>query len=72
TCLNPNCLHISADNRKSQAVFLCVKCGFREHADVVGANNILRAGHAQLACEVSGAVRPPAAGTHRGERGANA
>ena len=72
TCLNPTCLHISADNRKSQAVFLCVKCGFREHADVVGANNILRAGHAQLACEVSGAVRPPAAGTHRGELGANA
>ena len=29
--------------------------------------NVLRAGHAQLACEVSGAIRPPAAVTHRSE-----
>ncbi len=32
-----------------------------------GAINILRAGHARLACEVSGAVMPPAAGTHRSD-----
>ncbi|WP_297920184.1 hypothetical protein [Metallibacterium sp.] len=31
-----------------------------------GAINILRAGYAPCACEVSGAVMPPAAGTHRG------
>ncbi len=51
TC--PDCGHVSADNRKTQAQFACVACGFEEHADVVGAINILRAGHARLACEVS-------------------
>ena len=35
-----------------------------------GAINILRAGHARLACEVSEAVMPPAAGTHRSDSGA--
>ncbi|WP_235399882.1 transposase [Stutzerimonas stutzeri] len=50
-----------------QAQFRCVECGFEENADVVGAINVLRAGHARFAREVSGAVRPPAAGTHRGE-----
>ena len=34
---------------------------------LVGAINILRAGHARCACEVSGAVMPPAAGTHRSD-----
>ena len=68
TC--PCCGHISADNRKTQAEFVCVACGFEENADVVGAINILRAGHARLACEVSGAVRPPAAGTHQSTLGA--
>lgn len=29
--------------------------------------NILRAGHARLACEVNGAVKPSAAGTHRSD-----
>ncbi len=61
------CGHIHADNRKAQARFACVQCGFEENADVVGAINVLRAGHARFACEVSGAVRPPAAGTRRGE-----
>jgi len=28
---------------------------------------VLRAGHARLACEVSGEVMPPAAGTRRGD-----
>ena len=65
TC--PCCGHISADNRQTQATFECVECGFKENADLVGAINVLRAGHAQLACEVSGAIRPPAAGTHRSE-----
>lgn len=31
--------------------------------------NILRAGHARLACEVNGAVMPSAAGTHRSYSG---
>jgi putative transposase len=63
TC--PCCGHVSADNRQTQARFACVECGLTENADVVGAINILRAGHARLACEVSDAARSPAAGTHR-------
>jgi len=62
TC--PCCGHVSADNRKTQAQFLCVECGFEENADLVGAINVLRAGHARFACEVSDAARSPAAGTH--------
>jgi putative transposase len=68
TC--PCCGHVSAENRQTQARFECVECGFEENADVVGAINVLRAGHARLACEVSGAVMPPAAGTHRSDSGA--
>ncbi|MFU5322046.1 RNA-guided endonuclease InsQ/TnpB family protein [Pseudomonas aeruginosa] len=65
TC--PCCGHVSANNRQTQARFECVECGFEENADVVGAINILRAGHARFACEVSGEVMPPAAGTRRSE-----
>ncbi|OPD69390.1 transposase, partial [Pseudomonas aeruginosa] len=71
TC--PACMHVSADNRKSQAQFRCVQCGYANNADVVGAINVLRRGEAHLsnegpdmarfACEVNGAVRPSAAGT---------
>jgi len=68
TC--PCCGQVSAANRRSQARFACVECGFAEHADLVGAINILRAGHARFACEVSDAVRSPAAGTHRSDLGA--
>ncbi|MDF1484594.1 transposase, partial [Ramlibacter sp. H39-3-26] len=68
TC--PCCGHVSADNRQTQAQFLCVACGFEANADVVGAINVLRAGHARFACEVSGAAVPPAAGTHRSDSGA--
>jgi len=67
TCLC--CGHVSADNRKTQAMFEYVECGFKENADFVGAINVLRAGHARFACEVSGAVMPPAAGTHRSDSG---
>ena len=68
TC--PGCGLVSADNRRTQAQFVCVACGFADHADLVGAINVLRAGHARFACEVSGAVMPPAAGTHRSDSGA--
>ena len=68
TC--PCCGHVSVDNRQTQAQFLCVECGFEENADVVGAINVLRAGHARFACEVSGAAMPPAAGTCRSDPGA--
>ncbi len=67
TC--PACGHVSAENRQTQAQFHCVDCGFKENADTVGAINILRAGHARLACEVSDAIRSPAAGTHQSDSG---
>jgi putative transposase len=65
TC--PCCGHVSKDNRKTQEHFECVECGLTGNADVVGAINILRAGHARFACEVSDAARSPAAGTHRSD-----
>lgn len=45
-----HCGHIAADNRASQAHFCCVACQHTENADLNAARNILRAGHAQLAC----------------------
>ncbi len=59
--------HVSAENRQTQAQFLCVACGFEDNADVVGAINILRAGHARFARAVNGAVMPSAAGIHRSD-----
>jgi len=59
----PACGHMSKDNRQTQADFVCVECGYANNADVVGAINILRAGHARLACEVnriSGQQQEPA------------
>ena len=48
TC--PACGHISKENRRSQAQFACVACGYHNHADVVGAINVLERGHRLLAC----------------------
>lgn len=48
TC--PSCAHVSKDNRLTQALFLCVSCGYENNADVVGAINILERGHRLLAC----------------------
>ncbi len=48
TC--PCCGHISPDNRRTQAEFLCVQCGYQNHADVVGAMNVLERGLRLLAC----------------------
>ena len=48
TC--PCCGHVSGDNRRTQAQFLCVGCGYVNHADVVGAMNILARGHRVAAC----------------------
>ena len=48
TC--PDCGNVCKDNRQTQAQFCCVNCGYANNADVVGAINILRAGHARLAC----------------------
>ena len=47
TC--PSCGHVSANNRQTQAKFACVQCGYENHADVVGAINVLKRGQAILA-----------------------
>ncbi|MDE2256096.1 MAG: transposase, partial [Betaproteobacteria bacterium] len=39
------CGHVAADNRRTQAQFKCVACGYANHADHVGAMNILARGH---------------------------
>ena len=44
----PKCSHISAKNRKTQAVFCCQKCNYTNHADYVGSLNIREAGYASL------------------------
>ena len=43
------CGHTAAENRVSQAVFLCCSCGYTANADEHAARNILRAGLARLA-----------------------
>jgi putative transposase len=48
TC--PYCDDISSENRPTQSLFICRRCRYENHADVVGAINILRAGHVRLAC----------------------
>jgi len=54
------CGHVSAENRKSQAKFVCVKCGFSANADLLGAVNIKEAGLALLACsQPSSEVKAP-------------
>lgn len=46
----PCCEHVSKDNRKTQAQFTCVNCKYKNHADVVGAINVLERGYRLLAC----------------------
>jgi len=55
TC--PCCAHVSKENRQTQAKFLCVSCGHENHADVVGAINVLERGHRLLACGEDGSGR---------------
>ena len=47
TC--PCCGYVSKENRQTQAKFQCVDCGYENHADVVGAINILERGYRLLA-----------------------
>jgi len=58
-----SCGHTAKENRLTQADFVCTACGHAADADVNAAINILRAGHARIACQASGAARPPATGT---------
>ena len=52
TC--PACGHVAKANRKTQAKFACVDCGYKNHADVVGAMNILARGYRAAACGEDG------------------
>jgi putative transposase len=55
----PECGYVSAENRKSQAKFVCGRCGLSAPADFVAAVNIREAGLASLACaSSSGEVSP--------------
>ena len=62
----PTCHHTSAQNRLTQADFVCIECEYTANADDVGSINVRSRGHIalasrELACEVNGAVLPPAA-----------
>jgi putative transposase len=48
TC--PCCGEVAKANRLTQARFVCISCGYENHADVVGAINILERGYRLLAC----------------------
>ena len=52
TC--PCCGHVAKANRKTQAKFECVECGYKNNADVVGAMNILARGYRVAACGEDG------------------
>lgn len=47
----PACGHTSKDNRRTQANFECIECGYKENADLVGAINILKRGQELLAAQ---------------------
>ena len=47
----PVCSHTDKENRKTQAKFACIVCGYESNADLVGAINILRRGQAILATQ---------------------
>ena len=73
TC--PACGHASKDNRQTQAKFLCVDCGYENHADVVGAINVLERGCRLLACGESAqsgrsVKQEPAEATRKSSRSA--
>lgn len=42
------CGHVAANNRKSQALFVCESCGYERHADTNAAQNILERGMKNL------------------------
>jgi putative transposase len=54
----PRCGHIAKENRKTQAMFRCIECGFSAHADWVAACNIEEAGRALLAWSQSSGISP--------------
>lgn len=49
TC--PACGHVASENRPSQAEFKCQACGLEQHADIVGAQNVLLRAYDRLSGE---------------------
>ena len=47
----PICNHTDKENRRTQAKFECVECGYQNNADVVGAINVLKRGQEILAAQ---------------------
>lgn len=58
TC--PECGHVDAGNRPSQAVFCCLNCGHEGHADEIGAMNILARGMEKWRAEGQDTAGAPA------------
>lgn len=58
------CGHTSSDNRDSQAVFACTRCGHTDNADLNAARNIRDAGVGQLAA--GGQLKPGGTGCSGG------
>ena len=54
-----HCGHVEKENRKTQARFQCVSCGFVSNADTNAATNIRRLGMAQLHGEGTGISTVP-------------
>ena len=61
----PVCHHVSKDNRQTQVRFECIECQHKEHADVVGAKNVLGRGHRLLACGENWVTKLCEAGTRQ-------
>lgn len=49
-CSQASCGYTAKENRKSQSVFHCRKCGYEENADVNASKNILAVGQTVFAC----------------------
>jgi putative transposase len=60
SCTCPDCHHVSAQNRRTQKLFKCVKCGYTNDADVVGAINVEERGQRLFACGGMAHVGRPA------------
>ena len=69
TC--PMCGHVSAENRKTQACFHCVKCGHEANADVVGAINVLKRGRTLSLCGGMSETKPKRLGGRAFRRSRN-
>ncbi len=61
----PACGHTDAANRKTQAQFLCIECGYRQNADRVAAINVLARGHRVTACGETSPARAGGGGRRR-------